>query len=84
LSEAESEARQIGSRRSLWVILRDRAGIEDLEGNSSDADRLRSEAAEIVDSLSASLPDADTCRSFEAQPEVRLLRTGKSALRMPS
>jgi hypothetical protein len=71
LEEARREAESIGSRRSLWSILADLAGLAAERGDEADALALRRQAAEIVDYIAAHAGSAGLAESFLKQPPVQ-------------
>ncbi len=79
LSEAQTEAKTLGARRSLWQIVAMLAEIESAREDKTAAAAHWGEALKIIEFISAHMPEPDPRidlrRSFLTLPEVQAVMT---------
>jgi tetratricopeptide (TPR) repeat protein len=68
--ESRSEAEAIGSRRTQWRVL---LALSQIEPDPAEAERLRSKARQVVDTIAEHIDQDDLRHSFLGRPDVRLL-----------
>jgi hypothetical protein len=70
LLESRSRAEAIGSQRLQWRVL---LALSQIEPDPVEAERMRSESRQAVDTIAEHIDQHDLRRSFLNRPEVRLL-----------
>ncbi len=68
LQEARAEAEAIGTRRTLWSIL---FALSQLQTNPTDAQRLRRQAQEIIQSIADHIGNPELRASFLNLPHIQ-------------
>jgi tetratricopeptide (TPR) repeat protein len=71
LEAAREEAEQLGSRRTLWLILSELAALASRSGDHEAAKALWRQAAEIIDYIAAHAGSVELRQSFLNRPDVR-------------
>jgi tetratricopeptide (TPR) repeat protein len=71
LMEARSLAAAMGSNQLLWQILFLLAKVEDQHGRDKDAESMRDEARQIIDTIATHLKETGLSQSFLEQARIR-------------